>query len=717
MGKRVPFIEQMTQTECGLCCCLSILKYYKGRETLYELRNDVECGRDGYSLSKLRELMEKRNFEVKTYKIKDICSLKGINVPIILYWNNNHFVILYKITNHDLYIMNPACGYEKYSIEDAVKHFSNAVMIAKPNADYLPRKSTVPSPWKMVFSVFVDNKWWIMLAILFTGLSYIVVIKLPDQTSNIINKTIANQGFANIKTAIIMIAALGCLYFISFFVRSMSIMMSNIIFSRKLGKKTFWHILRLPYKFFEIRTVGDIIYRLTSLNAFRELLASQVISGVVESGIIVAAICFIWGKSPYLCIAAIILSIINFAILIITKNPLSTSINNEIQKQAEMSAIETESITTISTVKTSGVEQDMYNLWLNSFQKLLDSYKKRYSISNIYGAITGTFQMFAPIVILISGIYLYYEGTISVGEIVAIQSLSSTLFLSETSLFTAYTQFLLAETYLNRVNDIWCEKEEKSYSNTKKIEIEGSIECKNLKFSYSKNSVEVLHNINLKIEKGKRVAFVGKSGSGKSSIAKIIAGLYQIEDNMLFFDGVDINEIKKESISQQISIVPQEIYLLNRSIMENITIGNSKVTEQEIFEVCKKINIYKEISEMPMGFNTIVSEMGLNLSGGQRQRIALVKALVNDPKIIILDEATSSLDAVNEKRVIDYLTQKGCTQVIIAHRLSTIIDADYIYVMKNGEIVEHGKHEELLDLEGEYYKLYQTGNLIEEDNN
>lgn len=207
------------------------------------------------------------------------------------------------------------------------------------------------------------------------------------------------------------------------------------------------------------------------------------------------------------------------------------------------------------------------------------------------------------------------------------------------------------------------------------------------------------------IESGQRIALVGQPGSGKSLLSKIPSRLYKIDTGKVLFDGVNINQIDKKILSQNLGVVPQDSFLLNRSILDNITLKH-EVTSQKIEEVCKAVQIYDEIMAMPMKFNTIISEMGSNISGGQRQRIALARALINNPSIVILDEATSALDTINEERITKYIKSQGCTQIIVAHRLSTIKDADIIFVMKGGKIVESGNHKYLMELGGEYYSLY-----------
>ena len=212
------------------------------------------------------------------------------------------------------------------------------------------------------------------------------------------------------------------------------------------------------------------------------------------------------------------------------------------------------------------------------------------------------------------------------------------------------------------------------------------------------------------IESGQRIALVGQPGSGKSTLSKIPSELYKIDTGKVLFDGVNINQIDKKILSQNLGVVPQDSFLLNRSILDNKTLKH-EVTSQKIEEVCKAVQVYDEIIAMPMKFNTIISEMGSNISGGQRQRIALARALINNPSIVILDEATSALDTINEERITKYIKSKGCTQIIVAHRLSTIKDADIIFVMKSGKIVESGNHKYLMALGGEYYSLYTKRKL------
>ncbi|NOV82731.1 ABC-type bacteriocin/lantibiotic exporter with double-glycine peptidase domain [Clostridium saccharobutylicum] len=230
----------------------------------------------------------------------------------------------------------------------------------------------------------------------------------------------------------------------------------------------------------------------------------------------------------------------------------------------------------------------------------------------------------------------------------------------------------------------------------------------NVSFAYSSKSEKVIKNVSLNIERGQKVAIVGKSGSGKSTLAKLLVGLYSPTGGDILFDKIPLNKLDKKYLRRQLGIVPQDVSLFNKSIYENISMGRNDIDMDKIKKACEITQIAEEIESMPMGYHTIISEMGMNLSGGQRQRIVLARAILNEPKILILDEATSSLDYINEKQVSDYFKNIGCTRIVIAHRLSTIIDSDMIIVLDNGEILDYGSHMELLKRKGQYFKLYQA---------
>ncbi|HET1109043.1 TPA: ABC transporter permease, partial [Streptococcus pneumoniae] len=515
MTRKVPNIEQMSQIECGLCCCLSILHFYKSKETLLDLRRDIEKGRDGYSIGDLKQLLNKRNFDTGSYQVKDVNKISELPLPLIAFWDNQHYVVIYKVKKNKVYIMDPSKGYINYEFKEFSKHFSNIVLLSFPNENYQSLKSQFPSPWIRVFSSFSKVKGRLILTLLFSIISYLIILSVPVMTSKFINSALGNTF--SFQTSFLILFSLLCLYLISILARSMGILFSNIFFSRDIESFTFKHLLKLPYSFFELRAKGDILYRISSLSGFRELFTNQVVGGVVDIGTILSVVIYMFLSSKTLSIIALILSLINFLFLFSTRKIMYDTVNRELQEQSLIYSVETEALNTISSIKISGLEDEIYENWSKYLKNVLTKYKKRSIVHILYNSATNVFQLFAPIIILIFGLDNVLNGKILLGEVVAFQTMASILFSSEISIFNAYTQYILAAGYLNRVNDIWLENEENVENGLKKCSLEGRIDIKDLSFSYSKDSAPVIENLNLTIEPGQRIALVGQSGSGKST--------------------------------------------------------------------------------------------------------------------------------------------------------------------------------------------------------
>ncbi|MDA7025120.1 peptidase domain-containing ABC transporter [Bacillus sp. CLL-7-23] len=712
--RRVPYVSQMVQTECGLCCCAMILNYYKSNETLLDLREVQEIGRDGLSMRQLQKILTDKSFESKMYKVT-VDLLPKINMPVIAHWNNDHFIIIEKIKKSYVYIVDPARGFQKITVDEFAESFSHFILTACPTEEFTPQKKKRNSPWKFVFQILTQKKKQIFLATMFSIISYLIMLQIPIFTRSIIDNTKIFQNTNTIYDYFWLIIMISLVYFSILMARGISYIYLNVATSKDLVAKTFSHLLKIPFKFFEVRTSGDLMYRLGSLNGVRELLTSQIIGGCIDFGALIFILFYMMNSSASLTMVAVGIFMANMIFMVLTRNLLAVSINNEIIHQTKSQSIQIETLYSIASIKMSGIENKIYDTWNQVFEKVLLKYKSRSIIQNIINSVNGTFQTVGPLVILIIGVYLFINHKLSLGEVVAFQTLSTTFFGLSTSLFGVYTQYLLTTQYLERVQDIWEQQLEHVPENPIEHILEGNLEMRNVSFSYTSNTKPVVKNINFCVQAGQKVAIVGPSGSGKSTLSKLLVGLYKPTSGEVFYDGISIYQLDKQTLNSQIGIVPQDITLLNKSIYENMTMNNEDVNEEEVIEVAKIANIDNEIQAMPMKYHTVVSEMGLNLSGGQRQRIVLAKALLNKPKIIVLDEATSSLDMINESNISTYLKNLGCTRVVIAHRLSTVMDSDVIYVMNNGEIVEKGNHAELMKLEGLYFSLYKLQGDVEDE--
>ncbi|KZZ84918.1 peptidase domain-containing ABC transporter [Bacillus sp. SJS] len=704
--RKIPYIPQMQQTECGLCCAAMITRYYKSQSSLSELRDFIEAGRDGLTLYQLNSLLLSLKFETHVYKT-EFEGLWQLELPAILYWNDNHYVILEEIGPSKAVIVDPAFGRKKLTREELHQSFSNYAVTVKPSDEFVPvrKKENI---WYSFFSDVFHHKYLFLKIVLLSFITYLFTLSIPIAVQYLIDEVVMKNKFSQLNSLIGTAAGLIAFFGLLIYIRGKNLISFQMVLEKSLMGKTFMHLLRVPYKFFEVRSFGDILFRMNSLHIIRDLLSEQLIKGLIDFGSIFFILMYMLYSSPVLAGAALILFFINGALTMYTRPHILEANQHEIAENSKLQTIQVEALYSILGVKTTGLEDTVYKNWNHQFNRALQKFKKRSEIQNSYTSVQTTIQTLSPLLILLIGIYLFAQKSISLGEMIAFHTLSITFFAVGVSIFQTYNNFLLANAYLERVRDITDSETEENPEKPAGAQITGDIKLSDVSFSYTKHSEKVVKKISMHIKRGEKVAIVGPSGSGKSTLSKILLGLYMPTEGEIYYDDIELGRYNKQELRQQMGIVPQDINLFNNSIMENIKMNKEDVTMEDIQKAASVAQIAEEIESMPMGYHTLVSEMGMNLSGGQRQRIALARALISQPKVIILDEATSSLDSINEALVGDYLKEMGCTRIVIAHRLSTIYDSDRIFVMENGSIIDEGTHAELIGNKGLYFELYKT---------
>lgn len=549
------------------------------------------------------------------------------------------------------------------------------------------------------------QSWLYFLPLLFFTLaSYAVTFLFPLFIQKVINSS---------QSQISLISML--LYIISFLVIYLLVKLFQKLFSIRLttevdstlNRSVLSKLFRLPYKFYSTHSRGDLVYSINNLVRIRELFANQFLLGILDIGMSLCVLIYLLILNPILCGISLILLIVNFFLLMITNSSIEQKNKALIRSQNDVQNKQIEIIYSMLGIKMEGFEEQIQSQWDEKFSKYIYRYKDNGYFVSVVSTIFETFSFTSPFIILLFSMHLSGLGLGNFGKLFSIYSLSTILFGKVNSIFNTFVSFYNSKPYLSRVLEIIEQDEEKLGYMIH--ELEGNIRFEDVTFSYTKDSKVILNSLNLTIKKGEKVAIVGGSGSGKSTLSKLLVGLYEPNCGSIYYDNIDFRILNKKMVRQQIGIVPQDMTLFNKTIKENI-VGDMNIDDSQIMEACKLVNIHDEIKKMPMGYQTLVSEMGMNLSGGQRQRLILARALVKKPKIILLDEATSYLDNLNEKSIMDNLKKRGITTIIIAHRLSTIIDSDKIFVLEDGCILEEGNHKELmLNSKGLYRRQYEIG--------
>lgn len=704
MKRKIPFIEQHQKTECGLCCVSMVSSYYNHEISVKDLRSQKETGRDGTSFHNLIDLLERIGFDVKSFRFpKDqIDTFTKIPVPAIALWESKHFIVIEKVTSQFIWVVDPELGRLKYDLKEFSEGFSEYLISITSNDNVTKKKSK--NSYSVIYKKLGDSWQYFLPLLLVTLISYAVNFILPIWMQKILNKV--SEGFKiNQSNLIVNFLIFTFLYFsIMLGQRYLSINLANNVDSR-LNNSVIEHLFKLPYKFFSTRSSGDLIYSINSLARIRQLFTNQVLLGVLDAGLVICILAYFTYVDSIVGILTFLLLSINLLLLLLTRQNLEQKNKAFVISQNDLQNKQIEMIYSMMGIKMEGFEKQTYEQWRHYFDKYLYRYKHSEIFSGIVNSLFIIITFVSPFILIFITLISSEQLDNPLGGMFAIYSLSTVLFSKINSIFDTIVAFYNSKTFLSRIMEIL--EEEVEENGDIKLDLSGSIKLKNVSFSYTKDSKKILSNINIQINKGEKIAIVGSSGSGKSTLSKLLIGLFPPTSGKILFDSTNYYSLDKQYLRQQIGIVPQDMTLFNKTIFENIA-GDLSVSYERMVEVCKLVNIHQEIMEMPMAYNTLVSEMGMNLSGGQRQRIILARALIKNPKIILLDEATSYLDNVNEKDIIQRFKEQNITIIVIAHRLSTIIDSDQIFVMEKGEIVEQGKHSELLQIEdGLYQKLYQ----------
>ena len=533
----------------------------------------------------------------------------------------------------------------------------------------------------------------------------------PLFTQVILDKVLVNRTISTLDVLAIAFAI------VSFFELFLNLSRNYIFIhttnkiDAKLGAKLFKHLFRLYYVYFEKRQVGNIVARVRELDRIREFITNKSVSVLIDAFFSIVFLAVMWVYSPKLTfISLAFLGIIAIIYLLITPE-LRARLEEKFQMGAHSNSYLVEAVTGVQTVKSLAVEGSMFRKWEDKLGKYLKSSFNLAIIGNFTGSICGFLQKAMTICILYVGVLLVIDNKLTIGQLIAFQMFSgqfSAPMLRLVGLWNEFQQTLLA---VDRIGDILNSPIEMQSGNAITLShVQGDIKVENLSFRYNVESPNVLKNINLEIKAGQKIGFVGRSGSGKSTITKLIQRLYYTTEGTIYIDGIDIRNIDPVWLRTNIGIVLQENYLFSGTIRDNISLPRPNVPMEGIIQAARISGAHEFISKLPKGYDTEVGERGSSLSGGQKQRIAIARALISNPRILIFDEATSALDYESERIIRDNMAMicKGRTSIVIAHRLSTIKDCDMIYCFDDGNIVEKGTHEELLRHDGYYKKLYEA---------
>lgn len=693
-GKSVPLIRQMGTTDCGIACLTMLFQYYGFNIDISEMKARIKIGRNGVSLAKMRDIAEEYGFSFKAYS--DYLEEQNLlsNLPVIMCSKENHFVVVSERKHGKYVVLDPVKGKLKMNYADIQNAFLNILVLIRPSGNISYNKI------KSDFQVPV-NKTKFVIAILLTFIAQSIVLVPSLVIQNIVNVISYNEhDFAIIKYIIVAFLIAVLFFGVNLVKKKILLLLQNEIYEDTIFLMID-KIFNIDLSYFESHSSGDVESRFNSINDIYEFVSGALITTTVD--VITAVFCGILmiTQSSSLFLLIMILTVIQILIVVLLNRKARVKTKNYIADQSILEARMIEILTNIQQIRCMRIENLLCSSIKDDYTHLISRLKDRIKISDLMKSIIGAFSMLSSILLYAVGGLLVFRGKIKLGTLISFATLAGHFTGPFQTLSLVAPQFNVLKETLIRLKELMNYQSDYENGNERTEHFE-SIDLVKVTYSYLGSAEPDIENITLEINKGEKVAIVGSSGGGKTTIIKLLLNVFSNYDGEILLNKKNIKNILKEDVDRIFAIVTQVPMAMNGTIKENIDLTNS-LSEEEIYSCLEMVELREDIEKFPLKLNTYVGENGQNISGGQKQRIAIARALALKPEVIIFDEATSNLDPITEKKICDNLKKLHITQIVITHRLSAVEDADKIYVIDKGKISEFGTYAQLIKVKEGYF--------------
>lgn len=705
----------MEGVECGAAALGIILGYFGRFVPLTKLREETGVSRDGSNALNIVKVAESYGLEAHGYK-KEVEELYDLDFPVIVFWGFGHFLVVEGFDKKKVYLNDPAIGPRTVTYEEFSKDYTGVVLTFKPTSTFQKggKKSSLYDGLKERVQ---DSK--IALAfIVLVGLALVLPgLVLPIFTKIFIDDYLVNQFTSWIKPLLIGMLATALIRGMLTYIQQFHLLKLETKIALSTSSKFFWHVFKLPMEFFTQRSTGDLSSRIQLNNNIANLLSGQLATSILSCVTIVFYVVVMFFYDVRLTVVGIVIAALNIIALQYISRKRKDLNKRMVREQYLLIGTSMQGIGAIETIKATGSESDFFSKWSGYLAKLINAQQRLGVYTQVLTAVPPFLSALNTAIILWLGSLQVMDGNMTMGMLVAFQSLMVSFITPVNSLVNLGSNLQLIEADIDKVDDVtqneidktaFPEKNQSNINSIKtfpKVKLDGYLEMNKVTFGYNPLSPPLLSEFSLSLKPGSRVALVGASGSGKSTIAKLISGLYHPWSGEILFDSMKREDIPREVMVNSFAMVNQDIFMFSGTIRENLTMWNNTIKDGSIFSAAKDADIHDIILSRPNGYESEITEGGDNFSGGQKQRLEIARALCQNPAILVMDEATSSLDPMTEKYIDDNVRRRGCTCLIIAHRLSTIRDSDEIIVLDDGKVVQRGTHDSLIKEGGLYSKL------------
>ena len=710
---KVPVVMQMEALECGAASLTMILAYYGKWLPLEQVRLDCGVSRDGSNAGNVLNAARRYGLTAKGFRASVEALRKSSAFPCIIHWNFNHFVVLRGFHGKYAYLNDPARGSVRVSMEEFDKAFTGICLAFSPAESFQSggkRKSTLAFARKRL----VGAGSAVAFVLLTSVIGYLFTVVNPAFSRFLVDRLLTGENRDVLMPFIGLAAAVSILQvFVAAVQGVYSLKMGGKM--AVMGSSTFlWKVLRMPMEFFSQRMAGDIQTRHQANASIAATIVNTLTPLAVSLVMMIFYLAVMLRYSPVLTLIGVLSIAVNIFMSRLISEKRVNITRVMARDSGKLASAAVSGIQMVETIKASGAENGYFQRWAD-FQASVNAQAARFTVLNQYLGIVPAFvTTLANALVLVMGIWLCMRGQFTLGMVTAFQSFLASFMTPAMTMITAGQTIQEMRTQMERVEDVMEYPDDPHYADAPVTEagnydkLSGAVELRNVTFGYSRLAPPLIENFSLSIKPGGRVALVGASGCGKSTISKLVSGLYRPWSGEVLFDGKPISEIDRAVFTGSVSVVDQDIILFEDTVANNIKMWDSSIEDFEMILAARDAQIHDDIMARPGGYQERLTEGGRNLSGGQRQRLEIARVLAQDPHIVIMDEATSALDARTEYEVTRAVKERGVTCIIIAHRLSTIRDCDEIIVLNRGKVVERGTHEELYAKGGYYTELISS---------
>lgn len=705
---KTPTIYQMEATECGAASLSMIFGYFGKFIPLEQMRIETGVSRDGCNAANIMRCAKKYGLECHGYR-REPDALRTIDLPCIIHWNFNHFVVFEGFKGKYAYLNDPAIGRRRLTLDELDEGFTGIVLTFKLTEAFQKEKKKRTS--LSFVKARLKGQYGVLFKLMYIGLLLVFPGLVLPVLSQIFMDDILVGGYTDwITKLLVFMGALVLLKMGLTYYRSMVLQRLRSKMTLVSGYGFLRHMLRLPVSFFDQRYAGDLVERMESNTNVNQFLAGDLAETVLNIFVAIFYLVVLIFYSPIMTAVGMVDIAICLAAVFISNKVISgTTMKLQISGGKLYGAV-CAGLNITDTIKASGAETEYTSriLGYQAKQANLEQELNRYQ--QIAGAIPEAAGKITNALLLMVGGILVINGEMTLGMLLAFNSLFDSFSEPVNQLVGFIQKIQTLKADLNRVEDINNYAQDERYADKKQTDLtrkklSGDIELKDISFGYSALKPPLIEGFSFHLNSGDSIAFVGASGCGKSTVSKMVSGLYRPWAGEILVDGKKMTEVPAEVLNASIATVSQNIVLFSGTIRDNLTMWNPAILEEDMVEAAKDACIHDFIMQQKDGYDYQLSEGATNVSGGQRQRLEIARALATKPTILIMDEATSALDPIVEKQILDNIKRRGCTCVIVAHRLSAIRDCNQIIVMSRGKIVQRGTHRTLKDEEG-YYRTF-----------